>query len=141
MLIELVSILVVLIFFFSSRRRHTRCALVTGVQTCALPISPTENKEMSSINARPYESQAATEVAFLGLGVMGHPMAGNLSKAGHKVTVYNRTFAKAEAWVKEFGGTAARTPNEAVQGARLVFCCVGNRSEEHTSEIQSLMRT
>src|SRR3546814_20286210 len=81
---------------------------------------------MSSINARPYESQAATEVAFLGLGVMGHPMAGHLSKAGHKVTVYNRTFAKAEAWVKEFGGTAARTPKEAVQGARIVFCCVGN---------------
>src|SRR3546814_12332729 len=57
---------------------------------------------------------------------MGHPMAGHLSKAGHKVTVYNRTFAKAEAWVKEFGGTAARTPKEAVQGARIVFCCVGN---------------
>src|SRR3546814_18029945 len=57
---------------------------------------------------------------------MGHPMAGHLSKAGHKVTVYNRTFAKAEAWVKEFGGTAARTPKEAVQGARTVFCCVGN---------------
>src|SRR3546814_18083148 len=57
---------------------------------------------------------------------MGHPMAGHLSKAGHKVTVYNRAFAKAEAWVKEFGGTAARTPKEAVQGARIVFCCVGN---------------
>src|SRR3546814_9848286 len=124
MLIELVSILVVLIFFFSSRRRHTRCALVTGVQTCALPISPTENKEMSSINARPYESQAATEVAFLGLGVMGHPMAGHLSKAGHKVTVYNRTFAKAAAWVKEFGGTAARTPKARSEERRVGKECV-----------------
>jgi 3-hydroxyisobutyrate dehydrogenase len=81
---------------------------------------------MSSINARPYESQPATEVAFLGLGVMGYPMAAHLSKAGHKVTVYNRTFAKAEAWVKEFGGTAARTPKAAAQNARVVFSCVGN---------------
>ncbi len=81
---------------------------------------------MSSINARPYESQSATEVAFLGLGVMGYPMAAHLAKAGHKVTVYNRTFAKAEAWVKEFGGTAARTPKEAAQNARIVFSCVGN---------------
>ncbi len=81
---------------------------------------------MPSINARPYDSQPSTDVAFLGLGVMGFPMAGHLAKAGHKVTVYNRTFAKAEAWVQEFGGKAARTPRAAAQGAKVVFCCVGN---------------
>lgn len=81
---------------------------------------------MPSINARNYEPQSATNVAFLGLGVMGYPMAGHLSKAGHKVTVYNRTFSKAEAWAKEFDGKAARSPKEAAQGADIVFCCVGN---------------
>ncbi len=81
---------------------------------------------MSSINARPYDSHPSTRVAFLGLGVMGHPMAGHLAKAGHTVAVYNRTFEKAEAWVAEFGGEAHRTPKEAVQGASIVFCCVGN---------------
>lgn len=81
---------------------------------------------MPSINDRSYETQPAAKVAFLGLGVMGFPMAGHLSKAGHTVTVYNRTFEKAEAWVKEFGGQAARTPKEAAQGASIVFCCVGN---------------
>jgi 3-hydroxyisobutyrate dehydrogenase len=84
---------------------------------------------MSSINAREYESQPRTRVAFLGLGVMGYPMAGHLAKAGHDVTVYNRTFAKAESWVKEFGGTAARTPREAAREAQIVFCCVGNDND------------
>jgi 3-hydroxyisobutyrate dehydrogenase len=81
---------------------------------------------MPSISARSYESIPATQVAFIGLGVMGHPMAGHLAAAGHSVTVYNRTFKKAEAWVSEFGGRAVRTPREAAQGARIVFCCVGN---------------
>ena len=81
---------------------------------------------MSSINARPYDSHPSTRVAFLGLGVMGHPMAGHLAKAGHTVSVYNRTFEKAEAWVAEFGGEAQRTPKEAAQGASIVFSCVGN---------------
>ncbi len=81
---------------------------------------------MPSINARSYDSQPSTNVAFLGLGVMGLPMAGHLARAGHKVTVYNRTFAKAEAWAQEFGGSTARTPREAAQGAKIVFCCVGN---------------
>src|SRR5690606_1313282 len=62
----------------------------------------------------------------LGLGVMGFPMAGHLAKAGHSVTVYNRSTAKAESWVQEFGGTSAPTPREAAQGADVVFCCVGN---------------
>ncbi len=66
------------------------------------------------------------KVAFLGLGVMGFPMAGHLAAKGHEVTVYNRTFAKAEAWTKKHKGSAARTPKEAVKGCEIVFCCVGN---------------
>ncbi len=66
-------------------------------------------------------------VAFLGLGVMGYPMAGHLkTKGGHDVTVYNRTAAKAERWVAEFGGQAAQTPGEAAGDAEFVFSCVGN---------------
>ncbi|WP_278245769.1 NAD(P)-dependent oxidoreductase [Phaeobacter italicus] len=71
------------------------------------------------------EKQMA-KVAFLGLGVMGYPMAGHLVKAGHEVTVYNRTTAKAEAWVKEHGGTLGATPAEAAKGADFVMACVGN---------------
>ncbi len=66
------------------------------------------------------------KVAFLGLGVMGYPMAGHLQAAGHDVTVFNRTAAKAEAWVAEHGGTMALTPEEATKSATLVFACVGN---------------
>ena len=65
-------------------------------------------------------------VAFLGLGVMGYPMAGHLQSAGHSVTVYNRTSAKAETWVAEHGGAMATTPAEAAQGADFVMACVGN---------------
>jgi len=64
--------------------------------------------------------------AFIGLGVMGYPMAGHLQKAGHDVTVYNRTAAKAEKWVAEYGGASAVTPAEAAKGAEFVFSCVGN---------------
>ncbi|MGJ7557846.1 NAD(P)-dependent oxidoreductase [Variovorax sp. RB3P1] len=83
---------------------------------------------MSSINTRTYESVPAQTVAFLGLGVMGGPMAGHLAKAGHSVTVYNRTPAKSQAWAAEFGapGRHAPTPREAAAGADIVFCCVGN---------------
>ena len=66
------------------------------------------------------------KVAFLGLGVMGYPMAGHLAKAGHEVTVYNRTTAKAEAWVGEYGGTSATTPKAAADGCDFVMACVGN---------------
>jgi len=66
------------------------------------------------------------KLAFLGLGVMGHPMAGHLVKAGHDVTVYNRTTAKAEAWVKEHGGAMATTPRDAARDAEFVMACVGN---------------
>lgn len=64
-------------------------------------------------------------VAFIGLGVMGYPMAGHLARAGHDVTVYNRTAAKAEAWVAQHGGRAAATPAAAAEGAEAVFACVG----------------
>lgn len=66
------------------------------------------------------------KLTFLGLGVMGYPMAGHLAKAGHEVTVYNRTTAKAEAWAREHGGQHAATPRQAAQGAEIVFACVGN---------------
>ncbi|SFI72286.1 NAD(P)-dependent oxidoreductase [Celeribacter neptunius] len=65
-------------------------------------------------------------VAFLGLGVMGYPMAGHLEKQGHKVTVYNRTTAKAEAWAEEHEGGFAPSPREAAEGCDFVFSCVGN---------------
>ncbi|MDO9285081.1 MAG: NAD(P)-dependent oxidoreductase [Aquabacterium sp.] len=73
-----------------------------------------------------YEATPARRVAFLGLGVMGYPMAGHLARAGHQVTVYNRTAAKAQAWAAEYGGRAAATPREAAMGADFVFACVGN---------------
>jgi 3-hydroxyisobutyrate dehydrogenase len=66
------------------------------------------------------------KTAFLGLGVMGFPMAGHLKKGGHEVTVYNRTQAKAQKWVEAHGGRAATTPAEAAKGADIVFACVGN---------------
>jgi 3-hydroxyisobutyrate dehydrogenase len=66
------------------------------------------------------------KTAFLGLGVMGFPMAGHLKKGGHEVTVYNRTAAKAQKWVAAHGGKAAATPAEAARGADIVFACVGN---------------
>ena len=68
-------------------------------------------------------------VAFIGLGVMGFPMAGHLAGAGLDVTVYNRTYAKAEAWVAAHGGQLAHTPAEAAKGAKLVFACVGNDAD------------
>jgi 3-hydroxyisobutyrate dehydrogenase-like beta-hydroxyacid dehydrogenase len=66
------------------------------------------------------------KVAFLGLGVMGYPMAGHLAAKGHAVTVYNRTAAKAQAWVAQHGGRAAATPRAAAEGADFVMACVGN---------------
>ncbi|MDO8277469.1 MAG: NAD(P)-dependent oxidoreductase [Burkholderiaceae bacterium] len=88
---------------------------------------------MSSINAKTYDSSAPHNVAFLGLGVMGFPMAGHLAQAGHKVTVYNRSAAKSAAWCTEFaaasGARSAATPREAAQGADIVFCCVGNDAD------------
>ena len=67
-----------------------------------------------------------TKITFLGLGVMGYPMAGHLARAGHEVTVYNRTAAKAGAWASEHGGATGATPAEASKGAEMVMACVGN---------------
>ena len=69
------------------------------------------------------------KVAFLGLGVMGYPMAGHLAKNGHAVTVYNRTTSRAQDWVKEYGGALRPTPAEAADGAEIVFACVGNDND------------
>jgi len=78
---------------------------------------------------RQYEATPPRKVAFLGLGVMGGPMAGHLAAAGHQVTVYNRTAAKAQAWVDKHGGKATATPRAAAEGAEIVFACVGNDAD------------
>jgi 3-hydroxyisobutyrate dehydrogenase len=78
------------------------------------------------MSTRTYETTSPRRVAFLGLGVMGHPMAGHLARAGHHVTVFNRTASKAAAWVTEYGGKSAATPKAAAAGAEFVFACVGN---------------
>ena len=69
------------------------------------------------------------KLSFIGLGVMGYPMAGHLKRAGHDVTVFNRTAARADAWVKEYGGGAAATPAKAAANADIVFCCVGRDAD------------
>jgi 3-hydroxyisobutyrate dehydrogenase len=90
---------------------------------------------MTNIHPKSYEPTPPRKVAFLGLGVMGYPMAGHLALAGHDVTVYNRTATKSIAWCEELAGAAAQkgtelrhaaTPREAATGADIVFCCVGN---------------
>ena len=81
---------------------------------------------MSSTQPKTYEASTPVQVAFLGLGVMGYPMAGHLALAGHQVTVYNRSETKAQDWSAEFKGASAATPREAAAHADIVFCCVGN---------------
>ena len=89
---------------------------------------------MSSIHSKTYLPSSPAKVAFLGLGVMGYPMAGHLARAGHQVTVYNRNAAKAQAWCAEFADAAsacgaqqsAASPRQAAENADFVFCCVGN---------------
>jgi 3-hydroxyisobutyrate dehydrogenase-like beta-hydroxyacid dehydrogenase len=89
---------------------------------------------MPSTNPKTYEASASTKVAFIGLGVMGYPMAGHLALAGHQITVYNRSASKSIAWCAEFTGASgqdgmnasAETPRLAVHDADIVFCCVGN---------------
>jgi len=92
---------------------------------------------MPNINDKTYDPSPAYSVAFLGLGVMGYPMAGHLARAGHQVAVYNRTATKSIAWCAEFMGVSSQlgththglTPREAVQKADIVFCCVGNDAD------------
>ena len=81
---------------------------------------------MTSTHPKTYESSTPRKVAFLGLGVMGYPMAGHLALAGHQVTVYNRSSARAQAWCGEFKGLSAASPREAASSTDIVFCCVGN---------------
>ncbi len=89
---------------------------------------------MNSLNPKTYDAAPSLQLAFLGLGVMGYPMAGHLALSGHSVTVYNRTTARSVAWCAELAGTAPRgaqlrhaaTPREAATGADLVLVCVGN---------------
>ena len=76
-----------------------------------------------------YDPSAPRRVDFLGLGVMGYPMAGHLARAGHSVTVYNRTAAKAQAWAAEHGGETAPTPRAAAADADIVLACVGNDAD------------
>ena len=82
-------------------------------------------------------------VAFIGLGVMGYPMAGYISKAGHNVTVYNRTSAKAEKWISEYKGLKADTPAKAADGADYIFTCVGNDNDlrEVTFGVNGIFKT
>lgn len=92
---------------------------------------------MSNVNPKSYEAAPATRCAFIGLGVMGYPMAAHLALAGHSVCVYNRTSAKAQAWVDELLAagvpaerlSSAATPALAAQGADMVFACVGNDAD------------
>ncbi|MEY4883237.1 MAG: hypothetical protein RIS34_1091 [Pseudomonadota bacterium] len=88
---------------------------------------------MPSINAKTYDTTPSRRVAFLGLGVMGYPMAGHLARAGHQVTAYNRNATKSIAWCADFTGAIALkhapTPREAASAADLVFCCVGNDAD------------
>ena len=85
---------------------------------------------MSTLNTKTYESITRAKVAFLGLGVMGYPMAGHLAAAGHQVSVYNRTATKSIAFCAEFmGATHGLTPKSAVAGSDIVFCCVGNDAD------------
>jgi 3-hydroxyisobutyrate dehydrogenase-like beta-hydroxyacid dehydrogenase len=78
------------------------------------------------MSSKAYDPVTPHKVAFLGLGVMGYPMAGHLRRAGHRVTVYNRTGARADQWAAEYGGASAPTPRQAAHDADIVFCCVGN---------------
>lgn len=80
-----------------------------------------------------YAPTPSQRVAFIGLGAMGAPMAGHLARAGHRVTVFNRSADKAAVWVKEYAGASAGTPREAAAGADIVFACVGN--DDHLREV------
>jgi 3-hydroxyisobutyrate dehydrogenase len=81
------------------------------------------------MSSRKYDAVAPLNVAFLGLGVMGYPMAGHLARAGHRVAVYNRSAEKAARWVAEYGGKSAALPRDAAKGADIVFACVGNDAD------------
>ena len=81
------------------------------------------------LNFKHLKYNMTCKVSFIGLGVMGYPMAGYISKAGHNVTVYNRTTAKADKWITEYKGSKADTPAKAAEGADFIFTCVGNDND------------
>jgi 3-hydroxyisobutyrate dehydrogenase-like beta-hydroxyacid dehydrogenase len=87
------------------------------------------NGENSKAHTVMTSTQKKLKLAFIGLGVMGAPMAGHLARAGHDVTVFNRTRSKADAWVEKYGGKSAATPKEAAKSAAIVFSCVGNDND------------
>jgi 3-hydroxyisobutyrate dehydrogenase len=80
------------------------------------------------------------KVSFIGLGVMGYPMAGFISKGGHDVTVYNRTKAKADKWVSEYKGNVANTPAEAAKDSDFIFTCVGNDNDLREVKMDCLIQ-
>lgn len=81
------------------------------------------------MNTKTYDPITPAKIAFIGLGAMGYPMAGHLAHAGHVVTVYNRTTAKAEQWIKQYGAKLATTPRDAATDCEIVFACVGNDAD------------
>ena len=101
---------------------------------------------MTQVNPKTYAPVATQKVAFLGLGVMGYPMAAHLALAGHTVTVYNRNTVKSEQWLQQFGQagtgghTRALTPREAVAQADIVFCCVGNDDDLRSVVLGALQK-
>ncbi len=86
----------------------------------------TSSVKLSKLNRLSFDTGIRMRIAFIGLGVMGYPMAGHLQKSGFQVCVYNRNQAKAKAWVEEFHGTLAKTPALAAKSCDIAFCCVGN---------------
>src|SRR5258705_9067534 len=99
-------------------RRQRRRMPVAGRQALKRPRENERKRRQSK--------ELTMKLAFLGLGVMGYPMAGHLSRAGHAVTVFNRTPAKASKWTETYGGKSAPTPAAAARGAEIVLMCVGN---------------
>jgi len=87
------------------------------------------HRQVNPMEPKRYEPVPPFRVAFIGLGTMGYPMAGHLARAGHAVTVFNRTPARAARWAAEFGGAVAASPRQAAAGAALVFTCVGNDAD------------
>src|SRR6516164_900731 len=114
-------------------QHHRRRAGPVNVMTVDVRAAPSQSLPDIGIRALAWQcsrEDSMAKVAFLGLGVMGYPMAGHLkNKGGHDVTVYNRSAAKAEKWVAQYGGRSASTPKAAAEGQDFVMCCVGNDND------------
>ncbi|MGC6531152.1 MAG: NAD(P)-dependent oxidoreductase [Candidatus Puniceispirillaceae bacterium] len=103
-----------------------QCFMPHSLRYFILPCHYHWHKKQKNIQSVCYRKNTMAKIAFLGLGVMGGPMAGHIAKAGHDVTVYNRTTEKAESWVRDYGGHFATSPAEAAKDCDFVFACVGN---------------